>query len=365
MRILAIDIGTGTQDILLFDSTKDIENCIKMVMPSPTVIASERIKTATKSRMPLVLTGVNMGGGPVTESARNHIESGLKVYATIDAATTFDDDMEMVKDMGVSLISSDEIMSLPGVRHVELKDLDLQMITRSLASFEILSNWDALAVAVFDHGNAPPGYSDRKFRFDHLKSQASMGKMTPTAMSYFNHEIPEYMTRMLAVASCTTPEVPTLVMGTAEAAVLGSLEDRTVSSKESKIVVNLGNEHTLAFKLHGNTIKGLFEHHTHSLSPKRLESYIEKLTRGELDNDEIWNDNGHGALILEPGYTSCFLSVTGPMRHILEGSYLNPYFATPHGDMMLTGSFGLIRAWASKHELWKEEIEQVLDRAGG
>ena len=33
VRILAVDVGTGTQDILLFESGKTIENCFKMVMP--------------------------------------------------------------------------------------------------------------------------------------------------------------------------------------------------------------------------------------------------------------------------------------------------------------------------------------------
>ena len=33
MRILAVDVGTGTQDILLFDSEQELENSIKMVMP--------------------------------------------------------------------------------------------------------------------------------------------------------------------------------------------------------------------------------------------------------------------------------------------------------------------------------------------
>ena len=47
-----------------------------------------------------------------------------------------------------------------------------------------------------------------------------------------------------------------------------------------------------------------------------------------------------------------FLSVIGPMRGVLEGSKLRPYFATPHGSMMLAGPFGLVRAWAEKnHEL--------------
>ena len=37
MRILAIDIGTGTQDVLLWESGVAVENLIQMVMPSPTV----------------------------------------------------------------------------------------------------------------------------------------------------------------------------------------------------------------------------------------------------------------------------------------------------------------------------------------
>jgi len=43
MRILAIDVGMGTQDILLYDSNKNIENCFKMVLPSQTQIIAKRI----------------------------------------------------------------------------------------------------------------------------------------------------------------------------------------------------------------------------------------------------------------------------------------------------------------------------------
>lgn len=34
MKILAIDVGTGTEDILLYDSEKEIENSMKLVIPS-------------------------------------------------------------------------------------------------------------------------------------------------------------------------------------------------------------------------------------------------------------------------------------------------------------------------------------------
>jgi uncharacterized protein (DUF1786 family) len=36
MRILAIDMGTGTQDILVFDSADAVENNVKLVVPSAT-----------------------------------------------------------------------------------------------------------------------------------------------------------------------------------------------------------------------------------------------------------------------------------------------------------------------------------------
>jgi uncharacterized protein (DUF1786 family) len=365
MRILALDIGTGTQDILLFDSSRTIENCIKMVMPAPTVIAADRIRRATEAGKPLALTGVNMGGGPVTQAITDHVRAGLPVYATVEAATTFDDDMEIVKSMGVSLLSADEIEALKRAARVELRDLDLDMVRRSLDSFEAGSEWDAVAVAVFDHGDSPPGYSDRKFRFDHLRRQLEQGDRQLTEFCYLWHEVPEYMTRMAAVAECAEPATPLLLMDTAEAAVLGALEDRRVASAQCKVVANLGNDHTLAFHLHGSRIQGLFEHHTGELTPQKLESYLRGLTRGELDGQRVWEDHGHGAITLDGGEDIGFLSATGPLRHMLEGSTLQPYFAVPYGDMMLAGAFGLVRAWAEKHEPWRDEISHALRTGAG
>ena len=366
MKILALDIGTGTQDILLFDSTRSIENCVKMVMPAPTVIAARRVREATKGRRPLALRGVNMGGGPVTEAVQDHLKAGLPAYATVEAATTFDDDMDIVREMGVTLVDEDEIEAAREAVAVELRDVDLGMVRKALGAFEADHEWDAVAVAVFDHGDAPPGYSDRKFRFDHLNAQLSAGKRDVDSFCYLRHELPDYMTRMQAAARCVDEDVPLVLMDTAEAAVLGSLEDGNVAAQPCKVVANLGNEHTLAFHLHGYTIQGLFEHHTHVLDKSRLESYILRLVRGDLDGNEIWLDQGHGAVTLEGQEELAFLSVVGPMRHMLEDSKLAPYFAAPHGDMMLAGAFGLVRAFAEKHEALREEILDALrTRKGG
>ena len=62
----------------------------------------------------------------------------------------------------------------------------------------------------------------------------------------------------------------------------------------------------------------------------------------------------------KPGHP--FVSVTGPRRWLMRHSRLSPYFAAPYGDMMLTGCFGLLRAFAHKMPAWREEIEKALRR---
>ena len=40
MKILTIDVGTGTQDIFLYDLHLDLENGFKLIVPSPTMIVT-------------------------------------------------------------------------------------------------------------------------------------------------------------------------------------------------------------------------------------------------------------------------------------------------------------------------------------
>jgi hypothetical protein len=65
----------------------------------------------------------------------------------------------------------------------------------------------------------------------------------------------------------------------------------------------------------------------------------------------VFNDQGHGALILEHNpldlHEGAFgVAVTGPRRRLMQNSRLRPYFAVPSGDMMLTGCFGILLALA-------------------
>jgi uncharacterized protein (DUF1786 family) len=347
MKILAVDVGTGTQDILLFDSAREIENCLKMVMPSPTVLV-------------VLLTGTIMGGGPSGWAAEDHLRAGLKVYATPSAALSFNDELSEVEKLGIRLVADDEAKTLKRVKRIEMRDFYLSQIARAFESFGLKLDVDAYAVAVFDHGNSPPGYSDRRFRFDFLADAINAhGKLS--AFAFMRDRIPPRMTRMIATANSVEADLPLLMMDTAPAAVLGALEDPRVSALARKLIANVGNFHTLAFHLGDGKINGVFEHHTGELTKEELEAYLVKLAQGAITNDEVFGDMGHGALVFDPTAPApSDLVVIGPRRGLLRGSALKPYFAVPHGDMMIAGCFGLVRAFADHAPQWRTEIEKVM-----
>lgn len=377
MRVLTVDIGTGTQDIFLYDSALDLENGYKLVMPSPTMMVNRRLKAATARREAVALTGYLMGGGPSQWAARDHVRAGGVLYATPQAARTFNDDLDYVaREMGVRLVSDDEALALdPAVVRLELKDFDYALIARACEQFGLSLQVDAVAVAVFDHGDAPPGYSDRQFRFDYLDAncRAVAGRARAEAqLAGFAHraaDIPASMTRLRAVAAAAQAqglEAPLLVMDTAPAAVLGTLLDARVGAavETGALVANVGNFHCLVFRLGAGGIEGIFEHHTGELTRAKLDGFIGALARSTLQHRDVFDDMGHGALVYDPRPLDepYFLAVAGPRRALLQGSAHQPYFAAPGGDMMLAGCFGLLRALA---EAWPEFGEPILRSLAG
>ena len=358
-RILAIDVGTGTQDILVFEAGTTIENAIQLIMPSPTMLIAEQVRQATSDRMDLVLTGATMGGGPGHWAVEAHLRQGLKVYATPDAARTFDDDLERVQAMGIEIVDRPPARA-SGARHLEFRDFYLGAVVDALRAFGVPTDFSAVCVAVFDHGAAPPGYSDRRFRFDYLKAQVERGARLEH-FGFLASEIPARMTRMQAVARTWTGDGHLFVMDTAPAAVLGCLEDPAVRAAPNAVLVNIGNFHTIAFRLDQGRIGGLFEHHTGELSCRKLEHYLVQFAEGTIHNETVFEDMGHGALELQaPSRPPELLAVTGPRRTLVEGSRLSPYFAVPHGDMMLAGCFGLLRGLAAQLAEYAPAIEKEL-----
>jgi uncharacterized protein (DUF1786 family) len=334
-RLLAIDVGAGTQDILLFENDRPVENCVKLVLPSQTKIMAGRIQQATLREEPIALTGQIMGGGPLVSALKRHLKAGFKVYSTPPAAKTIRDDLDSVREMGVEVVDS-----VPEDAHrLDLKDVDLARLAEALGFYDV-SVPEKVAVAVQDHGHSPHG-SNRLFRFQHWQRFVEGGGSI-ARLAY--RKPPDYMTRMRAVQE----EIPdAILMDTGSAAIWGALCDDEVASRrdEGIVVVNVGNQHTVAVLLKGERVLGLFEHHTVILDESKLGALIDRLREGEITNEEVFGDNGHGAHVhgdysADGGFR--FVTVTGPNRAMAEG--LGYYMAVPYGDMMLAGSFGLVAA---------------------
>jgi uncharacterized protein (DUF1786 family) len=367
MQILTVDIGTGTQDIFLYNSKINIENGFKLIVPSPTMIVHRRIKDATRRGDAVLLTGVTMGGGPSHWAARDHVKSGYLIYATPEAAKTFDDNLENVEDEGIRIISDDEANALADtVVRIELQDFNYYGIVRSFSEFGVsLDQLDAVAVAVFDHGAAPPNISDRQFRFDFLDENITQ-KNRLSAFAFRSDDIPPIMTRLQAVAdSASGIDAPLLVMDTAPAAILGATFDPVVGNRERVMVANVGNFHTLAFRLGISGIEGVFEHHTGLLDLPKLEELLRALADGSLKHEHVFGDHGHGALIYDQNPLSLNgqgfgIAVTGPRRNMMTNSSLRPYFPAPFGDMMISGCFGLLAAVADIFPELAEPIQVSL-----
>ena len=309
MKILTIDIGTGTQDIFLYDSRLEIENGFKLVAPSPTMIVHHKLKEATRRGEAVALSGVIMGGGPSAWAAEDHLRAGLAVYATPEAAKTFNDDLEAVSEMGVTLVGDDELQRLPeSVRRIRLADFDFEAIRSALGSFGVsLDGLDAVAAAVFDHGDSPPGYSDRQFRFDYLDERIRRHNRL-SAFAYLADDVPGIMTRLKAVVQAARMSadpalqgVPLIVMDTAPAAVLGATFDPRLAQRERVLIANVGNFHALAFRLGPDGIEGVFEHHTGFLDQSRLESAAAGPGRWQPETRRcVWRSRSRGADLCRP-----------------------------------------------------------------
>ncbi|HII06108.1 MAG TPA: DUF1786 domain-containing protein [Methanotrichaceae archaeon] len=342
MALLAVDVGAGTQDILLCEEGVPIENSAKMVMPSQTVIVGKWIDRARLRGRDVFLVGTTMGGGASGRAAKRQIEAGLRVFATPKAALTFNDDLERVKKMGV-VITED---APPEAEVVEMADIDLPGIKETFERFGIDMPKDAV-FAVQDHGYSP-NRSNRIVRFEEMARILDSGG---DLRSFAYLDPPPLFNRMGALKEMLDRAgFRTVIMDTGPAAIFGAALDPRFA--EPALVLNVGNGHTIGAVVADERITALFEHHTSALSADKLLRFSERLCQGTLTNREVFEDGGHGAHVVEaPGARKIrSVVVTGPNRERILGSgllgKLGPVVsAAPGGDMMITGCLGLVEAW--------------------
>jgi uncharacterized protein (DUF1786 family) len=146
-----------------------------------------------------------------------------------------------------------------------------------------------------------------------------------------------------------------MVMDTSPDAILGCLMDSAIGNSDPILVINLGNGHTMSAIISNNEIIALMEHHTGLLNPQKIEKLLKDFADGKISNNEVYNDNGHGLFYLKkpPSYSKIEkIVVTGPNRNILAKTGLPVHFATPAGDVMMSGPIGLVEAVKRKNKLF-------------
>ena len=345
MPLLAVDIGAGTQDILLYREDVPLEGSTKMVLPSPTVLVAGRIDRARSKGLDVFLEGPTMGGGSSTAAVIRHLKAGLKVYATPSAAATLNDNLDLVAQIGVTI---QEEMPV-GVARISTGDIDILALKEAFGIFDLDLPED-IAIAVQDHGFSP-NRSNRLVRFEHLTDAIRAGGRIE---NFAFREPPKVMTRMLAVKRYLENHGhKSILMDTGPAALFGAAMDP--GFVDPGLVMNFGNGHTVAAILSEGRITALFEHHTSQLDMEKLRHFVSALCEGTLTNSDIFEDGGHGAFIeCVPDRLESTLA-TGPRRDLFlrSGALKGAVAAAPAGDMMITGCIGLMEAWSRKDVLWR------------
>ena len=348
LKTLAIDVGAGTVDVLLHQEGGFLENSVKMVLPSPCRAYAAEVREATAEGRDVHISGYTIGGGPITSAVKRHIKAGYNVYMSESAAFTLRNDLREVRDIGVKIVDGETVET--DCVHLFFDELKLANIEELLNGYgESLKDVDVVAISVKDHGAPSERMSNREFR---MKTLHAMLIDEPDIMKLLikEDEIPNFFLRMKSAAKASRdylPGVEVVLMDTSPSAIVGCLMDDQVSKIHPVLAVNVGNGHTMAAVIQGTELFGLYEAHTSQLTGETLVDVLTCFSNGTLTHSEVYGSGGHGVIYFKdmPGFEALDnVVVTGPRRRILEGSGLEYIQATPGGDVMMTGTIGILSA---------------------
>jgi len=343
-RFLCVDIGAGTMDVLWFD-TESVHH-YKAVAVSPVRTIAERA-----ARLPgdLIVTGCEMGGGPVTSVLRQRAESH-EVIASASAASTLHHDPDQVRSWGITVVADREAEKLRRRKryaHLVLQDLEADRLERIVEGFGVAFEFDAVAVCAQDHGLPPPGMSHLDFRH-HIYRERLDARPHPHALLFSASEVPPFLNRLRSVAQSVgrMPAGEVYVMDSGMAAIVGASLDSHVPQGKPFVVLDVATSHTVCAAVAEDELAAMVEYHTVDITRERLEALLEDLVRGRLDHRQILAEGGHGAYIRkavgQPALNT--IIATGPKRRLVLGSRLPMVFGAPLGDNMMTGCVGLLES---------------------
>ena len=342
---LLIDIGAGTMDVLWYEEESGLH--YKAVVKSPVPCMAEKLNATPGD---LLITGVEMGGGALSQILADRTRTG-RVVMSVSAAFTLHHDLAKVRSRGIEVVDDSEAEELrkSGKFHLLVTgDLDIERIEGIVRGFGIPFQFDVTAICAQDHGTPPEGVSHLDYRHNIFKTRLDQTPF-PHALLFKDDETPSTFNRLRCIAERAAEALPTrevYVMDSGMAAILGASQDLQAMRKERLLVLDIATSHTVGAALNQGELAGFFEYHTHDITLKRLEGLLADLADGKLDHARILDEGGHGAYIRRAfGFELVQAIVaTGPKRRLLRGTNLPIAYGSPLGDNMMTGTVGLLEA---------------------
>jgi uncharacterized protein (DUF1786 family) len=339
-----VDVGAGTMDILCYDTETDLH--YKAVVKSPVRCLAEKAAAASGN---LLITGCEMGGGPITRVLRDRAKTS-EVMISASAAATLHHNLEKVRSWNINIIADEEAEAPRRDKQyseITLADLDANRLKQIIDGFGVAFEFDAVAVCAQDHGMPPEGVSHLDFRHNMFKAQLEEKPYAHTLL-FKDDEVPSEMNRLssLAESARMLPSTEIYVMDSGMAAILGASQDVLAKDKNKIFILDVATSHTVGAALSSDEIAGFFEYHTVDITLQRLEALLRGLGEGRLEHRQILSEGGHGAFMRQAiGFgDDDVIIATGPKRRLVENSSLPIVFGAPFGDNMMTGTVGLLEA---------------------
>jgi uncharacterized protein (DUF1786 family) len=343
-RFLMVDIGAGTMDVLWYDTQTDLH--YKAVVKSPVRYLAEQ---AAEFPGDLVITGPEMGGGPITQILKQRAEEA-EVVMSVSAAATLHHNPETVRSWGINIVEDEKAEYLRGDKKYSslvLADFDPGRLGQIVEGFGVPFSFDAVAICAQDHGVPPAGVSHLDFRHNMFKAQLEENPY-PHALLYKSDDVPVVMNRLrsiaLSAAAIATEEI--YVMDSGMAAILGGSMDILARDRDRIVILDVATSHTVGAAMIADEIAGFFEYHTQDITLERLDDLIVDLCDGKLEHRRVLAEGGHGAYLRKAiDFQAVDVTIaTGPKRRLVEPSKLQITFGAPWGDNMMTGTVGLLEA---------------------
>ena len=297
----------------------------------------------------LVVTGGEMGGGPVTDALRQRARQA-EVVMSASAAATLHHNADIVRSWNIRIVSDDDARKLlgqPEYSSLTTTDVEPKRIEQIVCGFGVPFDFDVVGVCGQDHGVPPEGVSHLDYRHRLLQDKLDKNPY-PHAVLFPSRQVPATMNRLtwMARSAERLPTKEVFVMDSGMAAILGASLDALAIRCKRILVLDIATSHTVGAALERGEICGFFEYHTRDISLSRLESLLVELADGKLNHEQILAEGGHGAYMRNAfGFAAAeAIIATGPKRRLVAEANLPIYLGAPYGDNMMTGTLGLLEA---------------------